>query len=358
MLLNGLRGAGRAKTFDSAAQEYLVRWDALADYVVDAMEELKKNVAEGAKELIQIPQQAGARGVAGRPPNPAIARIPVDRVPDPELELDVVLRPEEVVGMAEVRLLDDAGAPVETRTQVPGLPVRFTLPPRTYLVHALAPQYDTLYYRLPVDLYGNREIALDLKPTAGTAPAPEAAAPARHAGAPAATGQSSRSRRTPGCRSGSRTLRDKCLVGMRARRDRTGSGGLPGARPRRRRPAAHARSGAHRGRGRGARAADAHPGAGCTGSWSARGLELGANRTLSVSEFVAPVGGAGLSTVLGLAGLAALLRMADEGHKLRSLGSRAILAVLDQGASSGIHVLVGVDGVADSETAGRLATRG
>src|SRR3712207_2491602 len=41
VLLQGLRGAGRAKTFDSAAMEYLVRWDALADYVIGAMEDLK-----------------------------------------------------------------------------------------------------------------------------------------------------------------------------------------------------------------------------------------------------------------------------------------------------------------------------
>ena len=355
VLLNGLRGAGRAKTFDSAAQEYLVRWDALADYVVGAMEELKKNVAEGAKELIQIPQQAGARGVAGRPPNPAIARIPVDRVPDPELELDVVLRPEEVVGMAEVRLLDDAGAPVETRTHVPGLPVRFTLPPRTYLVHALAPQYDTLYYRPPVDLYGNREIALDLKPTAGTAPAPEAAAPARHAGAPAATGRIvavSPDPRLPieVANAAGQVVASAC--------GRVETEQAPGAYQVR------------------VRGADGRPlmlavelTAGeveelelpmptpepaVTRIVERSGLELGANRTLSVSELVAPVGGAGLSTVLGLAGLAALFGVADEGHKLRSLGSRAIRAVLDTGASSGIHVLVGVDGVADSETAGRL----
>src|SRR5215218_10426130 len=57
VLLKGLRGCGRAKTFDSAAQEYLVRWDALADYVIGAMEEVKKNVAEGAEPLVQIPQQ-------------------------------------------------------------------------------------------------------------------------------------------------------------------------------------------------------------------------------------------------------------------------------------------------------------
>lgn len=348
VLLNGLRGAGRAKTFDSAAQEYLVRWDALADYVVDAMEELKKNVAEGAKELIQIPQQAGARGVAGRPPNPAIVSIPVDRVPDPELQLDVVLRPEEVVGVAEVRLLDDAGAPVETRTQVPGLPVRFTLPPRTYLLHALAPQYDTLYYRPPVDLYGNREIALDLKPAAGTAPAPQA-------GAQAATGRLVAISPDPRLPIEVANAAGQVVASACGRVETEQAPGAYQVRVRGAdgRPLVLAVA-LTAGEEEEVELSMPAPEPAVTRIVQRSGLELADNHTLSVSELVAPIGGAGLSTVLGLAGLAALLGVADEGHKLRSLGSRAMRAVLDKGARSGIHVLVGVDGAADGETAGRL----
>ena len=77
--LGGPARRGTGEDVRLRAQEYLVRWDALTDYVIDVMEELKKNVAEGPQQLVQIPQQAGARGVGGRSPNPAVVRLPADR---------------------------------------------------------------------------------------------------------------------------------------------------------------------------------------------------------------------------------------------------------------------------------------
>jgi hypothetical protein len=312
--------------------------------VIGAMESMKKNVADGARELVQIPQQSGARGVAGRPPNPVIARIPVDGVTDAELNLDVVLRPDDVVQLAEVRLLDDAGAPVETRTQVTGLPVRFTLQPRTYLVHAVAPEYDLAVHRPPVDLYGDCEIALDLTPK-------ETAAPA--ADAPAGSGTLvavSPDPRLPieVADAAGRIVASAC--------GRVETDQAPGA---------------YRVRIRGSggraieRAVELMPGEreelelqvpapepAVTRIVERSGIDLQPDRTLSVSEVVAPVGAAGLSTVLGLAGLAALLHDGGEGSKLHTLGSRAIRAVLDAGASAGVHVLLGAG---DEEGPARLA---
>jgi uncharacterized caspase-like protein len=348
VLLEGLRGTGRAKTFDSASQEYVVRWDALAAYVIVAMEAKKKNVAEGPKELVQIPQQAGARGVAGRSPNPVVARVPIDRVPDPQLNLDVLLQPDDVVHVAEVRLLDDAGALVETRAQVSGLPVRFTLMPRTYLVHASAPEHDLAVHRPPVDLYGDCEIELGLTPTAATAVPPTAPA--------AATGEIvafSPDPRLPievanaagqVVASACGRLETELSPGAYRIRVRGGDGRavetavelLPGEREE-------------------VELAVPDPDPTVTRIVERSDIDLYANRTLSVSEVVAPVGSASLSTVLGLAGLAALLHEHGEGVKLRTLGARAIRSVLDAGATAGIHVLVGVTDVAEDEAAARLA---
>jgi uncharacterized caspase-like protein len=348
VLLEGLRGAGRAKTFDSAVQQYVVRWDSLTGHVTKAMEDLKKDVAEGPRPLVQIPQQGGARGVAGRSPNPEMARIPVASLSDEQVNLDVQLQPDDVVSVAEVRLLDDAGAPVETRTQVTGLPVRFTLSPRTYLVHAVAPAHDLAVHRPPVDLYADCEIALALTPTA------EAAVPAT---APrAAKGE---------------------LVAVspdpRLPIEVTNAAGevVAAACGRVTTEQAH---GAYRIRVRGGdgraieravelipgehevvdlQAPDPEPAVARITEHSA--LELRPDGTLLASEVVAPVGSASLSTVLGMAGIAALLDETGRGMKLRTLGSRAIRSVLDAGAAAGIHVLMGVADTSGDEAAARLA---
>lgn len=354
MLLCGLRGAGRAKTFDSAAQEYVVRWDALADYVIDRMEDLKKDVAEGAKQLIQIPQRAGTQGVAGRALNPVITHVPVDRLPDPQLNLDVLLRPDEVVSVAEVRLLDDAGALVETRTQVTGLPVRFTLMPRTYLVHAVAPEYGLAVHRPPVDLYGDRSVSLELTPAAAAAAMAAAGPPAP--ASPAATGELVAVSPDPNLpievasaagdvvASACGRVETEQPPGAYRVRIRGGDGRTieraveltAGEREVVRLPVPDAEPPVER-------------------IVEGSGIDLQPDRTLSVSENVAPVGAAGLSTVLALAGLAALLQDEGSGSKLRTIGAGAMRNVLDAGARSGVHVLLGTAETTDDEAVTRLA---
>ena len=66
-LLDGLRGAGAAKAWSWERQCYEVRWERLADYVkkrVETRGAQGRRDAEGA--LLQIPQDTGSRGVAGR----------------------------------------------------------------------------------------------------------------------------------------------------------------------------------------------------------------------------------------------------------------------------------------------------
>ena len=67
-LLAGLRGAGAAKAWSWERNCYEVRWERLADYVKMRIQAEARKVAEtpgGA--LLQIPQDTGSRGVAGRP---------------------------------------------------------------------------------------------------------------------------------------------------------------------------------------------------------------------------------------------------------------------------------------------------
>jgi Caspase domain len=161
VLLDGVRGSGKSKAWSSEAQNYQVRWERLVDYVKGELEERRLEVGQGpAQEVFQIPQDAGARGVAGRERNPALAEFAADAFPDETLRIR--LTPEEVVSVAAVTVLDETAEPVATKEQIPGLPVEFSLPPRTYALHATAPEYDKAVARPPVELYAPCEIPLGL----------------------------------------------------------------------------------------------------------------------------------------------------------------------------------------------------
>ena len=65
-LLAGLRAAGAAKAW-SWENCYEVRWERLADYVKMRIQAARKVAETPGGALLQIPQDTGSRGVAGRP---------------------------------------------------------------------------------------------------------------------------------------------------------------------------------------------------------------------------------------------------------------------------------------------------
>jgi hypothetical protein len=161
VLLDGLCGKAKAKAWSSETQNYQVRWERLVEYVKSELEACRLNVAKGlAQDVFQIPQDTGARGVAGRERNPALAEFAADAFPDERLRIH--LTPKEAVSIAAITVLDETAEPVASQDQLPGLPIEFSLPPRTYALHATAPDYDKAIARPPIELYGPCEIPLEL----------------------------------------------------------------------------------------------------------------------------------------------------------------------------------------------------
>jgi hypothetical protein len=188
VLLDGLHGKSKAKAWSSDKQNYQVRWERLVDYVKNELEDRRLAVGQGvAQDVFQIPQDTGAHGVAGRERNPVLAEFPDDAFPAEPLR--ILLSPDEAVSVAEVIVLDEAAVPVETKSQLAGLPVEFTLPPRTYALHATAPEYDRAVARPPIELYSPCEIPLELGRAEPAEPAPGGnGAGTRALDEPAATG--------------------------------------------------------------------------------------------------------------------------------------------------------------------------
>jgi Caspase domain len=181
VLLDGLKGAGTAKAWSSETQDYQVRWERLVDHVKCELERRRLDVrGKLAKEVFQIPQDAGARGVAERERNPVLATFAENAFP-PET-LKVKLTPSTVVPVAVVTVLDEAAVQVDSKAQLTGLPVEFSLPPKTYALHATAPEYDRAVARPPVDLYGEREVPLELPKAAAVSPPSNGEAVLRGAG--------------------------------------------------------------------------------------------------------------------------------------------------------------------------------
>jgi hypothetical protein len=171
VLLEGLHGKSKAKAWSSDTENYQVRWERLVDYIKKELEDRRVAVGQGAaQDVFQIPQDTGAHGVAGRERNPVLAEYPSDAFDDEKLR--ILLTPDEVVSVAEVIVLDEAAVPVQTKSQLAGLPVEFTLPPRTYALHATAPEYDRAVARPPIELYSTRDVPLELARAAQVEPAP------------------------------------------------------------------------------------------------------------------------------------------------------------------------------------------
>jgi uncharacterized caspase-like protein len=151
-LLDGLRGKDAAKAWSWDRRCYEVRWERLADYVKNRVEREAHQVAETASGwLLQVPQDTGSRGVAGRQRDALLtsfAPSAFDRLP-----LEVLLDPQTTSRRANVRVLDAVGTVVASQVGGTGKSVEFTVAPGTYGVRADAPKLGAGYLKAPVELY-------------------------------------------------------------------------------------------------------------------------------------------------------------------------------------------------------------
>jgi hypothetical protein len=345
VLLDGLRGKSKAKAWSPGTQNYQVRWERLVDYVKDALEERRLAVGQGvAQDAFQIPQDTGAHGVAGRERNPVLAEFADDAFPDEQLR--IVLSPDEVVSVAEVTVLDEAAVAVQKKSQLAGLPVEFTLPPRTYALHATAPEYDRAVARPPVDLYSACEIPLELGRAAEAAPAPGGnGAGTRALDEPVATADlvvrtndplapvevADQTGRVLQVSNGGASLSDLAPGFYRVRLIRPG-GAVD------------------------EQLVELAPGAeqivDLEATAASRPVQelvdtiaapVHADNTIEVSEWAGPIASPELSTILTLAAGVAIQDDSKEGDGLRRLGLGALSDQLDPAAESGVYVVLGHD---------------
>ena len=187
-LLDALKGSGRAKAWSWERNAYEVRWERLANYVTERVkrERLKVGEAEG-RELIQVPQDTGSRGVAERERDVAVVSFPPNAFPRQQLE--VLLEPDAAHPVADIRVLDGLGDVVAGQVGFTGECVVFNLPPRTYALRAAAPEFGEGRVSTPLELYEplepDKRPKISLQPLVEAAPeaavedaaAPEAAEP-------------------------------------------------------------------------------------------------------------------------------------------------------------------------------------
>jgi Caspase domain len=167
VLMAGLAGDGRAKAWSWERGCYEVRWEKLATYVKTAMDERKHatrpppGMPPGESPL-QIPQDAGSRGVAGRERDALLASFPRDHFRP--LELTVELEADPVYDEAEVSVLDAVGEPVVSALKVTGTSQKFTLPPKTYAVRATTRDERVGRLDAPIELYEPIRKGIALRP--------------------------------------------------------------------------------------------------------------------------------------------------------------------------------------------------
>ena len=168
-LLEGLAGTGDAKAWSWERSCYEVRWERLASFVHDRMQERAADRPTDVAERdwpVQIPQDTGARGVAGRDRDVPVVSFPSGHFPN--LELTVDLEADAKYESAEVSVLDAVGEPVVRALGVTGQSQTFRLAPKTYAVRATTTAPEELFGSLkaPVELYQGRTETIGLRPRA------------------------------------------------------------------------------------------------------------------------------------------------------------------------------------------------
>jgi len=166
VLIPALRGGAKAWSWERNCYE--VRWEKLADHVKAAMEAARVEARHGREAPeggwpIQVPQDAGSRGVEGRQRDAllvSIARTGVD-----PLELKITLEAHPRYDEAEISILDAVAEPVATALKVEGEQHVFTLPPKTYAVVARTTDRRVGRLDAPIELYdGPLERSIGLEP--------------------------------------------------------------------------------------------------------------------------------------------------------------------------------------------------
>jgi Caspase domain len=169
-LLEGLTGTGNAKAWSWERNCYEVRWERLASYVHDRMQEradARRPANVAARDWpVQIPQDTGTRGVADRDRDVPVLSFPSGRFPN--LELTVELEADARYESAEVSVLDAIGEPVVRALGVTGQSQTFQLAPKTYAVRATTTAPEALFGSLkaPIELYQDRTETIGLRPRA------------------------------------------------------------------------------------------------------------------------------------------------------------------------------------------------
>ena len=165
-LLEGLAGTGNAKAWSWERNCYEVRWERLASFVHDRMQERaqRPDTVPARDWPVQIPQDTGARGVADRDRDVPVVSFPSGRFPN--LKLTVDLEADAGVKDAEVSVLDAVGEPVVRALGVTGQSQTFELAPKTYAVRATTTAPEALFGSLkaPVELYQDRTETIGLRP--------------------------------------------------------------------------------------------------------------------------------------------------------------------------------------------------
>jgi Caspase domain len=183
VLMEGLAGEERAKAWSWDRNCYEVRWESLANYVNRRML-YKRYSVEFAGDRppggwpIQIPQDAGSRGVAGRDRDARLASYPRGLFRDVELTLE--LKAEPPFDKADVTVLDAIGTPVVLAVEVPRTTITVSLPPRTYAARVETQDRRIGTVRAPIELYDTLTDQIELRSDDGPAeavPGPGAAAP-------------------------------------------------------------------------------------------------------------------------------------------------------------------------------------
>lgn len=162
VLLEGLAGDGTAKVFDSENGDYVVRAEALMDYVIEKVSDLRLTVSKlvaTAPLLIQLPRKGGERSNN----NPILARVPASEA-KPE-SLNLFVEPDSAWPQTEVVIRsEDFDDPPPIRP-VPGAPITLSpLRPMKYTVRASAPAHTPS--KKSFDLYKPVDVTLKLDPDA------------------------------------------------------------------------------------------------------------------------------------------------------------------------------------------------